>query len=172
MPTKHQPRIWMYKTRNQPGQAAWGNWRSDFFDEVGPGGAKWGGEWGISSKESLSILQKHMRAGDLVIAYQIDTQEIVGLCRVRRVAEFEPGKGLEMDLVPICLFSEPVLIHKLKRELDPKLKTVSALKSGHVGTLYWVSPEDAALLARHFPFTGRKALAGRGIPKPPATAGR
>jgi hypothetical protein len=166
MPAEPKPRIWMYKSNNRPrpGQTSKGNWRSDFFGETGPGGGRWGGEWGINSKSSLSILRKEMKAGDLIIAYQSDTKEIVGLCRVRRVAVFDPEKGIEMDLVPACLFDEPVPIHALKRKLDQELNTVSALKPGFAGTLYRVSSEDAAIIGRHFPPEGKSLLARYGVP--------
>jgi mRNA-degrading endonuclease RelE of RelBE toxin-antitoxin system len=68
---------WVYKcnSRNREYQRAFGDWR-EFFEENEPDQ-----HWGKS--EWVPDLAR-LKQGDLVIAYQTDRNEIVGLAKVRQ----------------------------------------------------------------------------------------
>ncbi|MEX2306360.1 MAG: hypothetical protein WD738_02135, partial [Pirellulales bacterium] len=66
--------FWIYKcnSRNHPDQVAWGDW-DDFFS------GRTNGEWG--STEWVPKLAKAKR-GDVVLAYQTNRKELVGIAEV------------------------------------------------------------------------------------------
>jgi hypothetical protein len=126
---------WIYKcnSRQHPDQVVYGDWR-DFFDKGRI--AEWGStEW----VPALELLTR----GDMVIAYQTDRNELVGLTSVhslrRRSGYFD-------------LFLEPleeigVKVRPLKK-LDPIIAAIPALQSGPIKTVYDISPSDAQALLR------------------------
>jgi len=126
---------WVYKcnSRNLPHQVAYGDW-NDFF--VDGRADKWG------STESVPALSQAKRR-DMILAYQTDRNELVGLARV--VALRRRGPHLDLILKPIRRIS--VKVRPLK-DLDAKIAAIPALKPGPIRTLYPIERIDAQRLLR------------------------
>ena len=124
------PQVWVYKC-NDSEEAPWpqrGDW-ARFFSQ--PGKGIWGGEWSTKNPESRKIIRERMSPGDLVLCYQTDRREMVGICELVRFVHTSrgPRKGRELVLRPAERFRPPVKIHDLKDTIAP-LKTVRALQPG------------------------------------------
>jgi hypothetical protein len=124
---------WIYKCNSQGHsyQNAYGDWR-DFFDVRAIGGRK--ARWGLPSvTPDLTNLQK----GDMVLAYQTDRNELVGLVRcVKAVAGgvyFVPVEEIGVKVRPL-------------KKADQAIAAIPALKPGPIQTLYSISKEDARRL--------------------------
>jgi hypothetical protein len=126
-------KYWMYKCSmsERAGQNS-GDWESVFA-----GGVRlWGEPKRIPKLNDL-------RAGDLLLAYQSNRNELVG---VARVLGFERYRGSRhVKVVPV----EPigVKVRPLKKQ-DPRIGALDALRQGPVQTLYEVGKSDAEYLLR------------------------
>jgi hypothetical protein len=122
---------WVYKcnSQNRENQRAFGDWR-EFFEENEPD-QHWGNsEW----VPDLAQLEQ----GALVIAYQTDRNEIVGLAKVRQSTRRDGC----LHLRPVSKIG--VKVHPLK--VDPAIDAIKAFKPGPVRTIYTISDEEAILL--------------------------
>lgn len=127
--------LWVYKCRNDPGteNLAYGDWSTVFkrpWTKVA-----WGGAWATARPDGKVIFNDEIQKGDLILAWQTDKGHAVGLCEV---IGWKTSKidGLDLILVPVEEFDPPVRLHQLKRTTHPKLASVTALKPGHVATIY------------------------------------
>jgi len=140
------PRIWYYKTNstNQPYQSGWGDWKR-VFESRQP--REWGGTWCTKHPTSRKIFEEDLRKGDLVVCYQTDRREILGICRVVGFKNRPRGskKGRNVMLRPIEEFPSPVKIHALKQELR-ELREIRALKPGPMMAIQELNKKEASLL--------------------------
>lgn len=122
---------WIYKCNSSQRdyQKAYGDWR-DFFN----GGTK--KEWG-STEWIPKLIQ--LKRGDMIIAYQTNRRELVGLAKVRQPCGIDPRLYLD----PIELIGKKV--PPLKKN-DPEIEAIPALQGGPIKTLYSISESDALLL--------------------------
>jgi hypothetical protein len=127
-------RWWIYKCNslNQPHQQAYGDW-ADFFDHWRED------QWG--STEWIPALKK-LTVGDMIIAYQSDRNELVGLARVARTSN---EKDAHIYLEPLERMA--VKIRPLKRS-DPRIANIPALQPGPIKTIYEISDSDASRLLK------------------------
>lgn len=119
---------WVYKcnSRNLQHQRAYGDWR-DFFAKNRTK------DWGSSNWiPELNCLNK----SDMVIAYQTNINEIVGLVEVHRTCE----RDSYVYLTPIEQIR--VKVRPLKKA-DPKINAIPAFKPGPIQTIYDISFADA-----------------------------
>jgi hypothetical protein len=101
-----------------------------------------------------------MQPGDLVLAYQTEMKgAAVGLVRLVRFDV--TNRGREMVLEPVVRFDEPVMLLPLKKT-EPALRDVTCLRPVH-GTLFPVSPKEAAVLANYFPIEAQEILEAEGL---------
>ena len=77
----------------------------------------------------------------MVIAYQTNRNELVGLAKVRQSCEVDTY----LYLYPVEVIE--VKVHPLKR-LNPKVADIPALKPGPIQTIYSISPSDARYLLK------------------------
>jgi hypothetical protein len=124
---------WIYKCNSKQleYQNAWGDWY-DFF--YGDPSQHWGStEW----TPALAELKK----GDMIIAYQTDRNELVGLAQVRQPCEDDT-----------YLYLDPVEIIRVKvrplKKSDPKIAAIPALQPGPIKTIYDISTSDARRLLK------------------------
>ena len=125
---------WVYKcnSRNNSYQGAYGDWE-EYFDKDGR--EQWGStDW----VPALANLKK----GDMVIAYQTDRNQLVGLAKVRQSCE----KDTYVYLTPVDRIS-PVKVRLLKKS-DSKIAAIPAFLPGPVQTLYSISKPDAQRLLK------------------------
>jgi hypothetical protein len=124
---------WVYKcnSRNNSYQNAYGDWR-EFFDDRAAGGVI--ARWGLTSYVPALA---ELRPGDMVLAYQTDRNELVGLVRMaKRVGEeiyFEPVEQIGVKVRPL-------------KKANPAIEAIPALQPGPVQTLYSISETDALRL--------------------------
>jgi hypothetical protein len=126
---------WVYKcnSRNESYQKYTGDWRK-FFDDPDQ---DWGDQDGTPELTEL-------KEGDLVIAFQTNLNEIVGLAEVRQTTE----KNGYLYLDPL----EEIGIKVRPLKVDPKIKAIKAFQGGVIRTVYSITPEEAEYLliaARH-----------------------
>lgn len=129
---------WIYKcnSRNGEHQRHYGDWQ-DFFRNARANTAK---EWGTS--EIVPALAK-LEPNDVVIAYQTDRNELVG---VTKVAELVPrDEFFDVMLTPVERIGVKVRPLKLA---DQRIAEIPALKAGPIMTLYRISHNEAQLLLR------------------------
>jgi hypothetical protein len=126
---------WMYKcnARKLPYQRAWGDW-AEFFN------AGKVDEWG--STEWIPQLRE-ARRGDVVLAFQSDRNELVGVARV--VGQRRAGRFSALLLRPVEQLR--VKVRPLK-EQNPRIRVIPALQPGIIRTLYPISARDARALVR------------------------
>jgi hypothetical protein len=124
---------WIYKcnAKDRDYQRTYGDW-SEVFDsnEVQ--------HWGTTK---IVPELSNAKPGNLILAYQTDRNELVGLARVVR---WEPhGKFKWLMLKPVQAIG--VRVRPLK-VANPKVARIPALQPGPIRTLYKISSSDAALL--------------------------
>ncbi len=126
-------RWWVYKcnSRQYDYQRAWGDWQ-DIFGKSGV--ESWGSSQGIPDLAKL-------RQGDMVIAYQTDRNEFVGIAQVHQSCE----RDGDLYLTPIEIIG--VKVRPLK-EADPMIAAIPALQPGPVKTIYEISTHDARRLLK------------------------
>lgn len=71
--------LWVYKCNRvqQEFASAYGDWDKLFRRPVAQ---EWGGSWCTANPVGRQIINERMQPGDLVLAYQTDARNIVGLC--------------------------------------------------------------------------------------------
>lgn len=136
--------IWVYKCNRvqYDYSRAYGDW-DDVFRKTGE--VRWGGSWCTANPVSKSIMNERIQRGDLVIAYQTDDRNIVGVCRLSKITGGKNNRGLW--LIPLYRFDPPVAIHEIKARV-PELRKLSAFTGGFPQTLYAVSRSEQRLLER------------------------
>jgi len=124
---------WIYKcnANRKPHQVVWGDW-DDFFDDPRI-------EWG--STQRIPALAK-LSPGDMVIAYQTDRNELVGVTKVKPFRK--RGRYLDLYLEPI----EEIRARVRPLKADPKIAAIPALMSRARTTLYPMSASEAQTLLR------------------------
>ncbi|TAK45282.1 MAG: DUF3883 domain-containing protein [Betaproteobacteria bacterium] len=127
--------FWIYKcnNKNEEYQRTWGDW-AEVFDSTKAKG------WGSTSIVA-ELAQAKIR--DMVIAYQTDRNELVGVARV--VGWRPQGRYKRLVVKPIRRIG--VRVRPLK-ESNAKVARIPALQPGRIGTLYSVSRADAHTLLR------------------------
>ena len=122
-------RYWLYKNNSAEGGPAGysGDWLIDVFQDDTVKG--WGGHYSSTSPVVWRLLSEDVSVGDIVVAYQSDTQEVVGFCRVDALTG--PNDDLELRLRPVERIA-PVKIHKVKK--GTPLEGSAALKSRYMLT--------------------------------------
>ncbi len=121
---------WVYKcnSNEQLGYPAYGDW-NDFFNDPT-------GTWG--STEQTPAIAK-LRRGDMIIAYQTNRNELVGVVRVRRSCE----RDTYLYLTPVETIR--VKVRPLKKA-DRKIDRIPALQGGYIATVYPIAQQDALRL--------------------------
>jgi len=124
---------WMYKcdSRGRTGRDS-GDWRFVFSGES----KTWG------RLETLPELG-NLRRGDIVLAYQSDRNELVGVVRVTGLVR--KRGGLHLGVQPVEVIGAKV--RPLKKQ-DRRIAAIPALQQGPVRTLYEMRPSDAEYLLR------------------------
>jgi hypothetical protein len=127
--------IWVYKcnSKNHPYQVAYGDWNELFRRNATI-------EWG--STESVSALSQ-ASAGDAVLAYQTDRNELVGVAEVQQLKRH--GSKQLLMLKPVKKIG--VKVRPLK-ESDKRIARIPALQPGPIRTLYPIDHADAERLLR------------------------
>lgn len=136
--------VWVYNcNRNEQEFArAYGDWQDVFRN---PKTRQWGGSWCTGNSVSKNIMNELMRDGDLVLAYQTNDRNLVGVCRLVRITGERNERLLFMK--PQHRFDPPVAIHELKGQI-PALRSVSAFSGGFPQTVYAVSARERQILER------------------------
>lgn len=138
--------LWVYKcdARERP-DIEFGDWLDFFARAAKKSPASWGSTEWIRSNSSRKHIREEMFAGDLVLAWQVDRAEAVGLCRVASVRERDGW--YDMFLESVEEFEEPIRIRELRRE-DRELRKVRAFSQGSQGTVHATSSREAEILLR------------------------
>jgi hypothetical protein len=123
---------WIYKCNSvqHPHQVVHGDWTRFFSNS--------GGEWG--STECVPRLGNAHR-GDIILAYQTDRNELVGLAKVTCLKP----RGNFFDLILKPIRQIRVKVRPLKKRY-PKIATINALRPGPIQTLYPIDAMDAKRL--------------------------
>ena len=126
---------WIYKCNktNRPHQVVYGDW-SDFFAK------KSTSEWG--STEWVPSLSK-LSAGDMVIAYQTNRNELVGVTKVDALRK--RGKYLDLYLEPIEEIGTRV---RPLKKANERIAEIEALLPGPIKTVYSITASEAQTLLR------------------------
>lgn len=122
--------FWVYKCNDtdHPDQVVHGDWEHVF-------GARKTVEWG--STEYSPNLEK-LSPGDLLIAYQTERNEVVGLAEVVR---FKPvGQHKQLYVQALKRFGVP--LRPLKK-IDARIRDLDAFKAGPIRTIYPITTSDA-----------------------------
>lgn len=122
--------FWVYKCNDtdHPDQVVHGDWEYVF-------GAQKPVQWG--STEYTSDLEK-LSAGDLLIAYQTERNEVVGLAEVIRFKQVGQHKQLYVQ----SLERFGVALRPLKK-IDARIREMDAFKAGPIRTIYRITTSDA-----------------------------
>jgi hypothetical protein len=139
------PTLWVYKCNIN--EDACGDWK-EFFEGDRKGTGEWGGTWCIKNPYSRQILREEMEKGDLVLAWQTDQQQAVGLCRVVALLD-GPDDGQDIDtaiyLETVMRFPIPIKLLAFKKQY-PELINGNAFKQGKLGTLFDTKPDEARVI--------------------------
>ena len=122
--------FWVYKCNDtdHPDQVVHGDWEH-------VSGARKPVEWG--STEYSSDLKK-LAIGDLLIAYQTERNEVVGLAEV---VQFKPfGQYQRLYVQAVERFG--VLLRPLKK-IDARIRAMDAFKAGPIRTIYPITTSEA-----------------------------
>jgi hypothetical protein len=119
---------WVYRCNknSNPYNNAWGDWLQFFAGDLPPNG-----RWGLTS---VCRVLAALRPGDMVLAYQTDRDELVGLAKMMR---FE---GQEVHLEPVTKFGRGLRIRRLKNQY-PDIAEIRAFQEP--GTLYSIAEYHA-----------------------------
>ena len=136
-------RLFVYKCRNDPETrfSAYGDWESMVFEPNET--TRWGGSWATNKKR---LFEEEIKRGDLILAWQTDKSGAIGVCEVESIED--SPRGNELVIRPVEHFSSPVRLHELKKTTFLELQNISALKQGHVATLYETTRDEAWLLLK------------------------
>src|SRR5688572_23274352 len=110
-PPGRLPALWVYKcdARERAGYDS-GDW-SEVLPLARP--FHWGGTESTRSNASRKAIRETIRSGDLVLAWQVDRAEAVGLCSVVEIQA--RGEWLDLVLESVCQFLPPVRLRQLRR---------------------------------------------------------
>ena len=124
---------WIYKCNNKQsyGKKSSGDWQK-YFDA---GYTSWG------DSQERPALDK-LRKGDIVIAYQTERNELVGLAQVTQSPSQRDTRLYLKAVTTIGAKVRPL------KESDPKIDEIPALKAGWIQTIYDISDSDADRLLR------------------------
>lgn len=128
-------RYWVYKcnSKSMPHQVVHGDWNRVFATRKA---IRWGTTERIRGLSELAV-------GDLVLAYQSDRNELVGLAEVVDLKR----KSEHLIVVLKAVREIRAKVRPLKRQ-DAKIAAIPALQPGPIKTIYSISTDDAeALLA-------------------------
>ena len=130
---RRKPKYWVYKCNSRGGdhQVALGDWDDVFCSSAA---THWGStEWVPQLKDAVP--------GDLILAYQTNRNELVGLARVER---------LEKRRQHLDLYLEPIEELRVKvrplKQASERIERIPALQPGPIRTLYDISKMDAGWL--------------------------
>ena len=120
-------RYWLYKNNSAEGGPAGyrGDWLGEVFQDDTVKG--WGGHYSSASPVVWRLLSEDVSVGDVVLAYQSDSQEVVGFCVVDDLTG--PNDNVELQLRPVERIA-PLKIHKAKK--GTPLEGSAALKSRYM----------------------------------------
>jgi hypothetical protein len=124
---------WVYKCNSEkrPHQKVWGDW-NDFFQ--GDPNEDWG-----CTKDVRGLAK--LKKGDMIIAYQTDRKELVGIAQVRQPCQYNG-----------CLYLNPIEIIGAKlpplKKSDPKIAAIPAFKRGPIQAIREISEADAKRLLK------------------------
>ncbi len=123
---------WVYKCNNKQryGKKSLGDWH-EYFDQ---GYTNWG-----NSKERPALA--NLGKGDIVIAYQTDKNELVGIAQVTRSCQ----RDTWLYLKPVVEIG--VKVRELK-ESDEKIAGIRAFRGGPIQTIYNITDSDARRLLK------------------------
>ncbi len=129
-------RFWVYKCNSLglPYQRSWGDW-ADFFAAAKP---RW---WGFAN---LTPELNKLRPGDIILAYQTNRNELVGLAKVLRWEQHR-WHGRVPILEPLHFVG--VRVRPLKKS-NPKIAAIPAFQGGPIRTLYEISARDTRRLLK------------------------
>ena len=106
-------RYWIYKVNTAGGPAGfWGDWRSMVFGKKGP--VRWGGHYSTRSAEVVRRIEDDLASGDVVVVYQTDKREVVGLCIIDSLKPRRKYGRTEIHLQPIAVLTPGFRIHDHK----------------------------------------------------------
>jgi hypothetical protein len=89
--------VWTVKANLHPDNDDRGwHWNGYFFE--GHSGKRWGGPDWIRSNASIRHIREHVRKDDLVVCYQTDDREIIGLTQMASNGGVSPSSG-KFDLL-------------------------------------------------------------------------
>lgn len=126
-------RWWVYKCNSNKEyyQSAFGDWDWLFIDDPLR-------HWG--SSDWIPDLAK-LKKGDMVIAYQTNRNELVGVARVRQACE----KDNYLYLTPLETIR--IKVRPLKK-MYPVINDIPAFKAGPIKTIYDITEADAQKLIK------------------------
>ncbi|MDX1963969.1 MAG: protein kinase [Pirellulales bacterium] len=140
--TDSLPPLWVYKC-NAKSEAA-GDWKKHVFNKNSKV-ISWGHvhddikEGSIQSHASRKLVLEQMQVGDLVLAWQSDRKQAIGLCRVYDLNV--KGKVTRIVLEKVFKFAHPVNLLEYKNS-EPVLMNCSAFKQG-AGSIFETTPDEA-----------------------------
>lgn len=122
--------FWVYKcnAKEHPNHVCSGDWDAVFSRS---GSRRWG------TTEDIPAF-RNLNKGDLVIAYQTDRNELVGLVEVVKMKK----RGQFLDVIVQPVEEVRVKLRPLKG-IDARVAALSIFKQGNEGTVYPVSTTDA-----------------------------
>ena len=125
---------WIYKcnSKNNSYQGQYGDWEDYFRDPTR--------HWG--STEWIPALEK-LQKGDLIIAYQTDRNELVGIVKVRQSSEQDNFVYLEV----VEKFINPAKVRPLRKS-NPQIASIPAFQPGLIQTIYEISLSDVQELLK------------------------
>lgn len=122
--------FWVYKcnANDHPSHVCRGDWE-EVFSQNRP--MPWGKTEFIPAFRKLSV-------GDLVIAYQTDRNEIIGLAEVVKLRRYDEHQ--ELIVRPV----ERIGVHvRPLKKLDKRIAALSCFKQAKIATIYDISTADA-----------------------------
>lgn len=136
------PTLWIYKCNIKSEHR--GDW-AVFFGAGRRGNGEWGGTWSTDSNASRKRLFEDVQVNDLMLAWQSDRQEAVGLCRVADLPYDHDYHGeISTILETRMVFTKPIKLLKLKK-VYPALKYGTGFQPGG-GTIFATTSEEAKLV--------------------------
>ena len=134
-------RLWIYKCNvNHPNSGQW----EKFFDNY-KGTGRWGGADNIKDPSSRRILLKELQKGDLILAWQVDRQVALGLCKLTK----RPTEDDDFDilLTAVQRFPAPIKLLQWKKK-SKALARGKGFIPGRQGTLFETNSDEAREILR------------------------
>src|SRR4051812_6648218 len=118
--------VWVYKCnrKEQDFARAYGDWKDVFRN---PKTKQWGGSWCTGNSVSKHIINELMQDGDLVLAYQTNDRNLVGVCRLAKIT----GERNERILFIKVERAAVRFVSAWYRREGWKVKSVEAMKCGY-----------------------------------------